>query len=492
MGICIHWSLVGILSLTLFGLLLSYAHVKAQTSGLESTSPSTKHENQSQDITCGQRCHYDGWFQRAFCDERNLYNIPSSEGCKDTVLLEMQGNNLTNISVGSFLGYSHLKTLDLSYNEITVICPGVFLHTRQLRNILINNNHIKELKNGTFTGTENHLSRIYLKRNKIADIHENVFHGFTALFAIYLSYNRIKLLPSSVFHGLDRLQDVIIGYNKINHLHAFIFQDLISLESVSLRNNKLTWLPRGLFHGLPSLREVVLSNNELVMLPSPQNLGLTSVHRLYLDNNNLTRSSSIYPYFQQMYDEFDISGNPLICDCAFITIQEWYKNKSVETLHESSVMCTMGDFKYHLGDILPISCNYQTNITVSSTEPSEEQTNTIQYNTAGGGASEVMTSHKGNFADNNHVRRLPFNQYHGINTAEIVTVILSLYCAVCLTILLILWICHNCHCCYLSKRNSDTNRENLEPKGLQEDENNKQKMSVPDCQLENPAILRDG
>ncbi|KAJ8049768.1 Platelet glycoprotein V [Holothuria leucospilota] len=424
--------LVGTQSLELVGVLLYCTLSVAAQFSPDSTSQSVNHDIIGQDISCDQVCEYDDWFQRAHCDERNLYTIPSSDGCEDTIILELQGNHLTNILVNSLLGYNHLKTLDLSNNDITVMCPGVFSSTKYLTNILINNNDLNELLNGTFTGTENHLIRIYLQRNNIVNIHEHVFQGLKALKSIHLSYNQIQSLPPSVFHGLTRLQYIMLGYNELEHLDATTFKDLVELEVLSLRNNKLKQLPHGLFHGLSSLREVVLSHNELVTLPSPQNLGINSINRFYIDNNNLSQSESILPYLQVTSERLEISNNPLTCDCGFISIQEWYNNRSVENSIEYSVTCNLRDTKYHLDVSLPIPCDHPTTNIVLSPEVKEDPA-----------TNNFISSTEDGLPTNDYMsENFKLNQSCGQGTVDIITLTASVYSAVCITICIVLWICY--------------------------------------------------
>lgn len=455
---CNCWSLVGTLTFGVFGLLLSCTSVTTQFSP-HSTSQTVTHGIIRQDIPCYQVCEYDDWFQRARCDERNLSRVPSSDGCEDTIILELQGNHLTNISVNSLLGYNHLKTLDLSNNGITVICPGALLSTKYLTNFLLNDNNLNELLNGIFTGPENRLTRIYLQRSNIVNIHEHVFQGLKALTSIYLSYNQIQSLPPSVFHGLTRLQYIMLGYNELDHLDAFTFKDLVELEVLSLKHNKIKHLPHGLFHGLSSLREVILSNNALVTLPSPQNLGINSIHRLYINNNVLSQSESILPYLLVTSDRLEIRNNPLTCDCAFISIQEWYNYRSAENSIEYSVTCYLGDMKYYLDDTLPISCDHLTSNIMPYNEPIQEHTtNTIQHYSTDEhlsyrpDTSEVLQPTNGILPGSEYVcQRFQCNQYCAEDKTDKKILILSICLAACVTVFLFSWVCYITYYCYSSR-----------------------------------------
>ncbi|KAJ8038078.1 Chondroadherin-like protein [Holothuria leucospilota] len=403
-------------------------------------------------MTCREICDYDVSFKRAKCWERNLNTVPSSEGCEESIMLDLQRNHISNFPAESMEGYSNVKTLDLSDNDITEVNPGTFSNMNMLRNILLNGNYLHELKNATFAGTENTLARIYLNENKIAKLFNGVFSGLEALVVLHLNYNKIQSLTSTIFHGLIELKFLQLGMNKLCNLNAVTFKNLTKLKSISLHDNKLTSIPNGLFQGLHSLREVRLSNNAIVAIPSPEHLGIISIQSLYLDNN-FTHSSSIKPYLHVTQERLDISHNPFTCDCAFQFIQEWCFNNSEENFVGDPVICILNNIRYNITDPMPFTCE-TPQATLLSTDPmadllSETTTQTRDSTTRYHFNTDNMIS-----ASKCNLKKCPCNQECSCkNTNEKVEWI-AVYCAICLTIFLVGQMLFNTYFIYYLRQKS--------------------------------------
>lgn len=71
--------------------------------------------------TCGDICRYEDFFQRAHCDERKMTFIPTSTGCENATLLELQRNSITKITSDEMFGFKNVRTLDLSQNVSTAV-----------------------------------------------------------------------------------------------------------------------------------------------------------------------------------------------------------------------------------------------------------------------------------------------------------------------------------------------------------------------------------
>lgn len=275
-----------------------------------------------QNLTCGQVCMFDAWFQRAHC-ENNVFNyVPIFRGCEGAVMLELQGNRISYLSAASLVGYEHVRTLDLTGNAITSVLSGTFSRMNNLENILIPKNYIQEIENYTFTGTEGSLKRIYLTYNEISVIWENAFRGLGKVRSMYLSNNKIFRLPTSLFWDMHDLRSLYLGTNNLEYLSKNVFNGLTRLEIITLDSNNLRWIPIGLFNGLKSLREVTISQNQLVTIPSPQRMGIqANLDRLDLRNNNLSKIGEVVPYLN-VSKEVYFYDNPFECNCTFINLQE--------------------------------------------------------------------------------------------------------------------------------------------------------------------------
>ena len=71
----------------------------------------------------------------AYCDERNLENVPKYLN-HDVLLLDLEGNVINNLYNSSFSKYSLLERLYLEYNDIRYIENGTFYPLKHLRSLL--------------------------------------------------------------------------------------------------------------------------------------------------------------------------------------------------------------------------------------------------------------------------------------------------------------------------------------------------------------------
>ncbi|KAJ8027581.1 Leucine-rich repeat transmembrane neuronal protein 2 [Holothuria leucospilota] len=269
--------------------------------------------------TCGQACEYEDLYRRAHCDQRRLAFVPISTGCAGVTLFEIQENNITSITTEQLSGYTLVRTLDISRNQISSFRPGTFINNRQMTNIIASYNKLQILLRCTFNGTERSMQRIYLDNNSI------------------------QFIENETFFGLDKLQVLY------------------------LQNNRLHEVPGGLFAGLIALNHVNLSNNQLHDIPPPFQLGFCYLEKLDLRNNQLYQCASIVPFFYNITNGFHFSGNPLICDCDFLTIQKWF----YETNHpqNSQIGCKLDNETYFdVKDNLTIPCE-ETGTDTSPQDP---------------------------------------------------------------------------------------------------------------------------
>lgn len=332
---------------------------------------------ETEKLTCGEVCRFDDWYQRARCESRNLNYVPVSTGCEGAIMLELQDNQLSQLTTASIVGYELVKTLDLSRNCLKFVQNGIFMNMNVLQNILISNNFLKEMENFTFTGTEDSLKRIYLNHNKIETIRENAFHGLIRVTLLHMSYNQIEFLHESAFRDMYALRHLHLSNNNLHYLARNTFKDLSNLKSITLSKNKFKWIPRELFSGLTSLREVTLAGNQLVTIPPPKHLGIdTKLELLNFQNNDFNTTCEILPYLN-ISVRLLLGGNPFICDCTFMTIRQWYQNKSNTDHHiqHDQTGCFWNESFISVTDEFPAHCEGSSvgNFSMQTESPDEKQ-----------------------------------------------------------------------------------------------------------------------
>lgn len=265
------------------------------------------------------------------CSNAGLANMPADGDYPPaTESLDLSGNSLTSIAVGSFrrlaasitrldlssnkLGAnfdtfspdvfgncSKLSFLDLSYNDITQIPASLFVHLPNLHSLLLSDNLLPSIPascffplNSTaflhvggnlitsigadaFAGLPNpHLLQILeLSFNMITYIHPNAFVPLTTLSKLELS-RQLRRPPT-----MAGLQLPALTFPYFNWRHSMRILQLI------LTGNALTEIPSDIAY-LEALVELHLGRNLLTSIPIHTFDALTKLERLHLYSNRFT------------------------------------------------------------------------------------------------------------------------------------------------------------------------------------------------------------
>ena len=148
-------------------------------------------------------------------------NDPSAVTDTDIAMitrLDLDGMDITSLSVDDFSGMISLQTLTLSNNKLTTLPVGIF-------------------------------------------------NDLTALTSLSLAGNSIETLQSNVFEGLSLLLTLNLADNELTGLSGTLFDGIPNIRSLSLSNNKLTALPAGIFEGVTQLTQLQLNGNAVDPLP---------------------------------------------------------------------------------------------------------------------------------------------------------------------------------------------------------------------------------
>uniref|UniRef100_A0A8C2HIE2 Biglycan n=1 Tax=Cyprinus carpio TaxID=7962 RepID=A0A8C2HIE2_CYPCA len=228
------------------------------------------------------------------------YDIP-----KDTRLLDLQSNRITEIREGDFKGMTNLYALVLRNNQISKVHPKAFLPLKHLQKLYISHNlltsipknlppslvelrihdnHIKKVQAYSFSGLHN-MHVIEMGRNPLQN------SGFEpgAFMGLKINYLRIseakltgipKDLPSS-------LHELHLDNNQIQAIELVDLSQYTQLKRLGLGSNQIRHIEHGALSYLSDLRELHLDNNRLSSVPS----GLAHLKYLqvvYLHSNNIT------------------------------------------------------------------------------------------------------------------------------------------------------------------------------------------------------------
>ncbi|CAG0890581.1 unnamed protein product [Darwinula stevensoni] len=145
------------------------------------------------------------------CSYRRLDHVPSLWP-PDTLKINLQGNNLTEIRSGDFADLSKVMALTLTDNRISRIEKGAFRDLSSLQRLDLSHNEITVLDKRTFRGAEQ-LKHLHLAHNKLQCILRDSFKHHRDLELISLQANNLTWIHPEVFSPLPNLRLVRLEWN---------------------------------------------------------------------------------------------------------------------------------------------------------------------------------------------------------------------------------------------------------------------------------------
>ncbi|XP_028567781.1 biglycan [Podarcis muralis] len=238
------------------------------------------------------------------CSDLGLKEVPK-EISRDTKLLDLQNNHITELRKDDFKGLHHLYALVLVNNKISKIHPKAFSPLHKLQKLYISKNNLVEIP----PNLPSSLVELRIHDNKIKKVSKDVFNGLNNMNCIEMGGNPLENsgFEPGAFDGLklnylriseakltgvpkdlpETLNELHLDHNKIQ---AIELEDLIRYSKVyrlGLGHNNIRMIENGSLAFLPSLRELHLDNNKLSRVP-PGLPGLKFLQVVYLHSNNIT------------------------------------------------------------------------------------------------------------------------------------------------------------------------------------------------------------
>lgn len=175
--------------------------------------------------------------------------------------LDLDHNQIEEVSSGCFQGLDNVVLLKLGYNLIGVIEDNAFAGVNNLAVLLLHNNQITNLNSNTFTDLPK-LSTLDLESNNLQALPPDLFENNLDLNYLNLSHNCISHAPR--FNDLSMLRVLNLGYNQIQSLCCNSFAETGAnriFESIMLNNNQIGNLAPNSFDGLEFVCTLNLDNN---------------------------------------------------------------------------------------------------------------------------------------------------------------------------------------------------------------------------------------
>lgn len=307
----------------------------------------------------------------------HLLNIPPKTFIYQKKLLELHLNNnkISSVTNQTFFGMSELQVLNLRKNLIDELNSNLFFTLPNLQELNLAGNRIANVDPKAFSGLFN-LKVLYLDDNNLATIPSESFKPMSRLAELYLGVNSFMTIPAGAFQELKALskldlhgvllvnltQDSLLGLERVKSLdlsdNHFLkvptvqLSRLKRLEELIIGQNDFEMIPEGAFFGLNNLKRVditgalnlkriqtgafaantnletivVASNKQLVEIQEGAFSGLPHLKNVVLKDNSLASFREELLPWKDLHS-FDISENPLRCDCGVMWLRQLITNK---------------------------------------------------------------------------------------------------------------------------------------------------------------------
>jgi len=290
--------------------------------------------------------------------------------------LSLKNCKIVDIMDNSFQGLEHLDTLDISYNNIPKIASWI-LRLKNLRKINMSNNKrliyigdnafysltkleeidlsntgINAILEHAFNGLEHSLHTLKLRHAQLQDGHFNTMKHLKRLKTLDLSYNKIVDMHNTSFIGFSSLQSLdVSGQRDIRDGHQvslnFVDSAFRGLDRklliLKIRDLMMTSLPLAALSSLQVLEELDASQNEFTEIYDDffykvnarviylRDMDISYIQpnafmdlklgsEVFLDNNDIKNMSFILETRKCQFLTLSLKNNSVDCSCDVVEI----------------------------------------------------------------------------------------------------------------------------------------------------------------------------
>ncbi|XP_078423877.1 decorin [Cetorhinus maximus] len=231
------------------------------------------------------RCPFGCQCQRRVvqCSDLGLTTVPENIP-KDTTLLDLQNNKITELKENDFKNLKNLHALILVNNKIGTVHPKAFAPLVKLQRLYLSKNLLKEIP----ANMPSSLHELRIHENEITKVKKNAFDNLSQVYALEMGSNPLKNsgIDSGAFHGLRKLSFIRLSDAAL----TAVPKDLpSSLSEIHLDGNKITRVKTDSLKGLHNLVRLGLSFNEIVIVDNGSLDNAPYLRELHMDNNALTK-----------------------------------------------------------------------------------------------------------------------------------------------------------------------------------------------------------
>ena len=287
----------------------------------------------SQASTCG----YDVSSHKANCSHLGLEKVPDNIP-RDTIVLSLSFNEITQISKKSFAGLFAVEDISLRHNRIHHIDPDTFMGLTYLKVVNLVENFLQNIPSDLFT----------------QNIH---------LTDIFLRTNNFQLVPELDLRAHCNLSMIDLSQNDITSaLFPMALPEDCYLEIIDLRQNQIRQVRQNDFQNMKSCSVTLLelSHNE-IMTVEPDSLRGHTIYEVKWRSNPLY-SKGVMEVFKAAELDFSvISLNIENTNFSNLTedIFSPLHNSSVKylSLDENDIPVLPDNVFHHLGNVVSLSLN---------------------------------------------------------------------------------------------------------------------------------------
>ncbi|XP_048404635.2 decorin [Stegostoma tigrinum] len=227
----------------------------------------------------GCQCH----LRVVQCSDLGLTTVPKDIP-KDTTLLDLQNNRITEIKENDFKNLRNLNALILVNNKISTVHPKAFAPLVKLQRLYLSKNLLKEIP----ANIPPSLHELRIHENEITKVKKNAFDNLSQVYALEMGSNPLKNsgIDSGAFNGLKKLSFIRLSDASLTDIP----KDLpVSLAEIHLDGNKISRVKADSLKGLKNLVRLGLSFNEINRVDNGSLDNTPYLRELHMDNNSLRK-----------------------------------------------------------------------------------------------------------------------------------------------------------------------------------------------------------
>ncbi|XP_055622100.1 insulin-like growth factor-binding protein complex acid labile subunit [Toxorhynchites rutilus septentrionalis] len=252
--------------------------------------------------------------------------------------LNLGGNRIGQLDPKAFDGLTELRILYLDDNAIKTIPTLSLTPLKTLAELYMGTNSLHKIQPGAFEGLQS-LRRLDIHGSMLVNISVDTFRGLESIHSLDLSDNHLLKVPTVQLSTLKRLEELTIGQNDFESIPEGAFFGLSNLKSVDISGAlNLKRIQAGAFSANPNLETLVIaSNKELAEIEEGAFSGLPHIKNANLRDNKIgTFREELLPW--KHLNSFDLSENPLACDCQMLWLRNLIHRRNIET-EEAQFLC---------------------------------------------------------------------------------------------------------------------------------------------------------